>query len=166
MGRGFNFSSGSFSFNPVHRFQNPSSPIICQRNSTTKFWKAVWVICFNTPLPLEITIFREITASVILIPIIASFTFTSNSSPTNDGLPFLLNYSGGSPTSFCGLKISRFQFLTVVRLKCTADIFKESVQLPHLFRVCVHIYQLCLWLSMASEFGIFPFLCINFFIRC
>ena len=58
---------------------------------------------FNTPFPIEITIFREITA-VSLLPIIASFIFTRNSSPTNEGLPFLLNFSGGSPTSFCGLE--------------------------------------------------------------
>ena len=61
--------------------------------------------------------FREITASVSLIPIIDSFILTSNSSPTNEFLPFLLNFSGGSPTCFCGLENLPLQFLTVVRFK-------------------------------------------------
>ena len=72
---------------------------------------------FNTPLPIEITIFQEITSLVSLIPIIASFIFTSNPSPTYKGLPFLLNFSGGSPTSFCGLEHLRFQLVIVVCFK-------------------------------------------------
>ena len=72
---------------------------------------------FNTPLPIEITIFQEITSLVSLIPIIASFIFTGNPSPTYKGLPFLLNFSGGSPTSFCGLEHLRFQLVIVVCFK-------------------------------------------------
>ena len=58
--------------------------------------------------------------------------------PSSEGLTFLLNFSGGSPTCFCGLENLRFQFMTYV-LKCTADIFHKNVQLPPVFHICVHI---------------------------
>ena len=114
---------------------------------------------FNTPLSIEINIFREITAPVNLILIITSFIFSSNSSPTIEGLPILLNFSGGSRTSLgesenlhfqlltgssCTLLwiISAVHFKTYNVLKCATDIFHNSVQLLPVFHICMHIYQL------------------------
>ena len=77
-------------------------------------------------LPIEITIFREITAPLSLIPIIASFIFTSNSFPINEGNFLLLNFSGGSPTSFYVIENLHFQLLTIVHLKVYCWYFPQK----------------------------------------
>ena len=99
---------------------------------------------FNTPSPIEITIFGEITAPVSLIPIIATLIFISNSSPTNECLPFLLNFSGGSPTYFCGLEHLRFQLLTVVRFKVYCWYF------PRKCTIAACVPYLCAYLPTSS----------------
>ena len=117
MDRGFDFSSGPFSFNPVHRFQTSSIPIICQCNSTTKLWNAIQVMLLIRAIANWNCHFPRNHSFFSLIPIILSFIFISNSSPTNKGLLFFLNCFGGSPTSFCKLENLLFQFLVVVRFK-------------------------------------------------
>ena len=92
---------------------------------------------FNNPLPIKIiiTIFREMTDPVGLIPIMASFIFTTNSSPTNECLHFLLIFFGGCPTF--GLETFHFQLLTVVRFKVYCWYFSQKYTIgacvPYLF---------------------------------
>ena len=66
-------------------------------------------LAFKTPLPIEITIFLEITARDNPTPMTTSFIFCNKSSLTRLGLPRLLKI-GGSESSFWLLNL-RFQLL-------------------------------------------------------
>ena len=126
IGQRFDFSSVSFLLNPVDRSQTPLAQLPVKVIPIPNSERLFELFPFNIPLPIKIiiTIFREITAPVGLIPIMASFIFTTNSSPTNECLHFLLNCFGGSPT--CGLENFHFQLLTVVRLKVYYWYFSQK----------------------------------------
>ena len=76
-------SCHAFEINPVHKSKTHLAQLSVNAIQPPNSGRLFGSFAFNTPLPIEITIFREVTVPVSLIPIIASFIFICSSSPSN-----------------------------------------------------------------------------------
>ena len=96
---------------------NISVSIIIPPNS----YNELRLFAFSTPVPIDITILREITTSAKRIPIITSLIFTIISSLTLSCLPALVN----CPSLDSGFFVTFFfQLFTVLRLNSCCECFE------------------------------------------